>query len=54
MSKKVKEIALQTVVLSMEEVRDNFANSAIKEDVMANAEAMRILADAFKAIAGSR
>lgn len=54
MSRKVKEIALQTVVLLMEQVRDNFANSATKGDAMANAEAMRILADAFKVIAGSR
>lgn len=54
MSRRVKEIALQTIVLSMEEVRDNFADSATKGDAMATAEAMRILADAFKAIAGSR
>lgn len=54
MSKKSKEIALEIIVLSMEELKANLSSSAINEDVVANAEAMRILADAYAKIAESR
>lgn len=54
MSKQTKEIALKSVLLSMEEVRKKLEISAVKEDTIANAEAMRMLADAFARIAESR
>lgn len=48
--KKMKERMLETVWMCMEEIRSNIEMSSDKDDVVANAKAISILADAYKTI----
>lgn len=48
--RKIKKLALECILMCMEEIKVNLSNSAMNEDVQCNAEALKILADAFKTI----
>lgn len=51
---KIKEIALESIVLAMDEIKKNLEESALNEDVQANAEAMKKLSEAYATIAETR
>lgn len=45
-----KKLALESIILSMAEIRNNLKNSALAEDVEVNSKAMLQLAEAFEII----
>ena len=53
MKSKTKEIALQTLVFAMEEIKINLEKTMLNEDVTAQSAAMKTLAEAYAIIAGS-
>lgn len=50
MRKTIKNLALEAIMLSMEEVRENFQLYADPESAKANAEAMKNLAMAYSLV----
>ena len=50
--KGIKKTLLETIVLSAEEIKNNLERSADPFDVKANAEAMVMLAEAYKTVKG--
>ena len=50
--KEIKKILLRIIVLSAEEIKNNLERSADPIDVKANAEAMVMLAEAYKKVKG--
>ena len=49
-TKEMKELALKNIVVSMEEITVNLKTSALIEDVKANSQSLKILAEAFKTV----
>ena len=50
---KTKELALQCILFSMEAIKTDLEISTHTNEVKANTEAMKTLAEAFKIVAGS-
>ena len=53
MKDKTKKLALECILLSMEEIKGNLKVSMISENVQVNVEAMKTLAEAYKIISDS-
>ena len=51
--KRIKIMALQTILFSMEEIKNNLETSAEAERVVTNSKAMKDLAEAFHIVKGA-
>lgn len=53
MKKTTKQLALETILFAMEEIKDNLQRSSSIEDVKENSEAMKNLAEAYRIVRNS-
>jgi activator of 2-hydroxyglutaryl-CoA dehydratase len=50
---KIQKMALQCILFCMDEIKNNLQSTYKEEDIIANCEAMKTLAEAFEKVAGA-